>query len=103
MQLAFKRLAFNCSSLKVPIIDVSNFLSGKPGYESDCKQVSEVLHKFGCLVIKDPRVQQEHNNVFLDQMEKYFSKRGEDFYQGDTTSDIYPNYSYQVGATPEGA
>jgi hypothetical protein len=36
-------------------------------------------------------------------MELYFSKRGEAYYKGDHNSDIYPNYSYQVGATPEGA
>ena len=33
-------------------------------------------------------------------MEKYFSERGQAYYKGDTTTDIYPNYSFQVGATP---
>jgi hypothetical protein len=33
-------------------------------------------------------------------MEKYFAKRGADLYEGRKVSDIYPNYNFQVGATP---
>ena len=68
MQIVLRRLTQKCSSLKVPIVDVSGFLKESAGYENDCKTVAESLHKFGCLVIKDPRVQQEQNNIFLDQM-----------------------------------
>jgi hypothetical protein len=34
-------------------------------------------------------------------MEKYFAKRAADYYSGKPISDIYPNYDFQVGATPE--
>ena len=33
-------------------------------------------------------------------MENYFYKRGETFYKGDAKTDIYPEYNFQVGATP---
>ena len=63
--------------------------------------MAEALSKYGCLVIKDPRVNQAQNDRFLDMMEKYFNKRGEDFYKTKVAKDIYPEYSFQVGATPE--
>ena len=50
------------SNLKVPIVDVKPFLSDAPSSKTDCKQVAEALHKYGCLVIKDPRVDQSHNS-----------------------------------------
>ena len=34
-------------------------------------------------------------------MEKYFAKRAADLYKGRIVADIYPNYDFQVGATPE--
>jgi isopenicillin N synthase-like dioxygenase len=89
-----------CASIKVPIIDVKAFLTESPSAKSDCKQVAEALHKYGCLVIKDPRVNQAQNDKFLDTLEKYFSTRSKDYYANKPTKDIYPNYDYQVGATP---
>jgi isopenicillin N synthase-like dioxygenase len=91
---------YQCASIKVPIIDVKAFLTESPSAKSDCKQVAEALHKYGCLVIKDPRVNQAQNDKFLDTLEKYFSTRSKDYYANKPTKDIYPNYDYQVGATP---
>jgi len=34
-------------------------------------------------------------------METFFSKRSADLYSGRKVEDIYPNYDFQVGATPE--
>lgn len=97
---AFKNIVFKFSALKVPIVDVEPFLKGKGNCEQDCKTVAEALHKYGCLIIKDPRVNQKENAEFLDMMEKYFAKRSVDLYQGRQVADIYPNYDFQVGATP---
>lgn len=63
------------SSLSVPIVDVNNFLNGTGNYEKDCQQVAQALEKYGCLIIKDPRVNAAENNTFLDMMEKFFHKR----------------------------
>jgi hypothetical protein len=90
---------FTFSSLKVPIVDVKNFLT-QTDYIKDCKNVAESLHKYGCLIIKDPRVDAHQNNKFLDQMEKYFHKRAQAYYQNKSVSDVFPEYDFQVGATP---
>jgi hypothetical protein len=63
-----RNIVFRCASIKVPIIDVKAFLTESPSAKSDCKQVAEALHKYGCLVIKDPRVNQAQNDKFLDTL-----------------------------------
>jgi hypothetical protein len=63
--------------------------------------VTDALHKYGCLIIKDPRVNVEQNNKFIDQMEHFFQKRSTEFYAGKPVPDIFPEDNYQVGATPE--
>jgi len=93
--------AFATSKLSVPIIDVTNFLSGSGNYVQDCHHVSEALQKYGCLIIKDPRVNAQQNNNFLDMMEKFFDRRSKNFYANQPVSDIFPEENFQVGATPE--
>lgn len=83
-------LAYKCASIKVPIIDVKNFLNGSPSSKSDCKLVAEALHKYGCLIINDPRVKQSENDQFLDMMEKFFDKRSKDFYAKKPVANVYP-------------
>ena len=34
-------------------------------------------------------------------MEEFFHRRSKDFYAGRPVADIYPEYDFQVGATPE--
>ena len=103
MQLASKFGRFFSSALSVPVVDVTNFLNGTGNYSQDCKQVTEALHKYGCLVIKDPRVNPALNNRFLDQMEQFFQKRAADYYANKPIPDVFPEFDFQVGATPEGA
>jgi hypothetical protein len=43
------------------------------------------------------------NNKFLDQMEHFFEKRSADYYAKRPVPDIFPEFDFQVGATPEGA
>lgn len=100
LQRVLRKVVSSFSSLKVPIVDVEPFLKGQAATQ-DCKTVAEALKQYGCLIIKDPRVNQQENSQFLDMMEKYFSKRAADLYNGRVVADIYPNYDFQVGATPE--
>lgn len=81
---------FACSSLKVPTIDVAKFLQKSVGWEKDCKQVAESLKTYGLVIIKDPRVKQQHNEEFLNLMERYFFKRSQQFQQGKTSLDFSP-------------
>ncbi|CAD8106269.1 unnamed protein product [Paramecium sonneborni] len=85
----------------VPVVDVTSFLAKKGDSSAQCAQVAEALHNYGAVCIKDPRVNDRHNVDFLDMMEKYFESRAAKFYNNETVEDIFPNYAYQVGATPE--
>ena len=38
----------------------------------ECQKVAECFHKFGILLIKDPRVDFEDNENYIDMMEDYF-------------------------------
>ena len=38
---------------------------------AEIAKVADALHRFGALVIKDPRVEEQQNTAFVDMMEKY--------------------------------
>lgn len=38
----------------------------------ECQKVAECFHKFGILLIRDPRVDFEDNENYIDLMEDYF-------------------------------
>jgi len=100
--LALQRMRrFFSSKITVPIVDVKNFLTESGNYAQDCKAVAESLHQYGCLIIKDPRVNAAQNKSFLDLMEQFFQKRSVEFYAGRPVPDIFPEHNFQVGATPE--
>ena len=65
------------SALSVPIVDVKAFLTESGNYTQDCKTVAKALETYGCLIIKDPRVNAEQNNKLLDLMERFFYKRSQ--------------------------
>lgn len=81
---------FSCSSLKVPTIDITNFLQKNVGWEKDCKLVAESFKAYGLAIVKDPRVKQQHNDEFLNLMERYFYKRSKQFQEGQITLDFSP-------------
>lgn len=95
--LARNLLKFTLSKT-VPIVDVEPFLNNKTS-TSECQVVMKALKDYGCLIIKDPRVKPKENEQFLDMMEKFFDSRSKEYYQG-TMKDVFPETSYQVGATP---
>jgi isopenicillin N synthase-like dioxygenase len=45
-------------------------------------------------VVRDPRVDEKDNNIFVDMMERYFEG-------SDGKRDARPEFSFQVGVTPE--
>lgn len=55
------------------------------------------MEKTSCLLIRDPRVSEADNNIFLDTLEKYFEQEHD-----VKMKDARPDYHYQVGVTPEG-
>lgn len=55
---------------EVPVIDVSAYLSQTPGaWEEQCRLVAQSLHQFGILIWRDPRVQEQDNEEYIDLME----------------------------------
>jgi len=80
-----------------PVVDLSAFLAkdNEKAWREDCAQISELLHDFGILIVKDPRVSAEHNDTFLDTMERYYEQE-----DSVKAADIRKDLFYQVGVTP---
>lgn len=85
----------------VPIIDVEKYLQRLPGWEIECEKVAESLHKYGILIFKDPRANEQENEDYIDLMEKYFDKTSKIYYDGQKVNDAKPEFNYQTGVTPE--
>jgi len=88
----------------VPVIDLEQYMGQDETSESVkelCSSVAESLHKYGILIIKDPRAQEQDNNDYIDLMEKYFDSRGKQLYSGEKLGDAKPEHHYQVGVCPE--
>ena len=80
----------------VAVLDLDLFDSGsKEERVEQCRKAAESLHSTGVLYVKDPRVQNKDNEIFLDMMEKYYA-------QSDGVTDARKQYNYQVGVTPSG-
>ena len=87
---------------EVPIIDVETFLRKNPEkWEEECKKVADSLHKYGILVWRDPRVNEQDNEDYLDLMENYFQSTAEKFYSGEKLEDCKPEFNFQAGVTTE--
>lgn len=87
----------NGAAVDIPVIDLTPFMEdcNSKAAKAEAEKVAFALHNFGCLVIKDPRVDETHNDRFVDLLEKYFEA-------SDGKRDARPELSYQVGVTPEG-
>lgn len=87
------------SLLNLPVIDFELYLNrdksaeAKTKYLAECKRAADALHKYGVCVVRDPRVDQKHNDTFIDMMERYFGLT-------DWVRDARPEWHYQVGVTP---
>ena len=54
----------------VPIIDVRAFLEKDPvKMEEQCRLVAQSLHEFGILIWRDPRINEQDNEDYIDMME----------------------------------
>jgi isopenicillin N synthase-like dioxygenase len=82
----------------VYVADISKYLENENDefVEELAKNVCLSFHKTGILIVKDPRVNFEANETFINQMEEYFNQSFE-----DKLKDARPDLAYQVGPTPE--
>ena len=61
--------------LELPVIDFNIFFDKEKDperYKKECRKVADAFHKYGVCIVKDPRVNETHNDKFLDMMERYF-------------------------------
>lgn len=86
-----------------PIIEMEAFFNrdSNPEWENECKKVAYSFHKFGICIVRDPRVNHEENDQYIDMLEKYFEHVGEQYYAGNELVDSRPELSFQTGVTPE--
>ena len=86
-----------------PIINMKAFFDreNNPSWEEECRKVAYSFHKFGICVVRDPRVQHDDNDNYIDMVERYFEHVSEPFYAGEPLKDARPELSYQTGVTPE--
>ena len=75
------------------IIDLTNYI--KNNDISLATDILEQCHKYGILIVKDPRVSEEDNDYFLDMLENYYQQDDDIILR-----DARPEFSYQAGVTP---
>lgn len=81
-----------------PIVDIASYLDkSSDSWKEGCKTIAELLHNYGILIIKDPRVDENENDIFIDMIEQYFEQPDE-----VKAADIRKEQFYQVGVTPSG-
>lgn len=83
----------------IPVVDLKPFM--EQGDQSACQSVAESFHKYGICIIRDPRVDMKDNDDYIDLMEEYFEKKGQQYYAGEVLKDQKPEYHYLVGVTTE--
>ena len=92
----------------IPIIDMQTYISASQNPDQwteeakvECQKVAECLHKFGILLLIDPRVKFQDNEDYLQLMEQYFEKTGAKHASGKNIPEIKPEHLYQTGLMPE--
>ena len=63
-------------STEIPVIEVADFMANNENADAECKKVVESLHRFGVLIIKDPRVSVEQSclQIFTSKLKPYFKR-----------------------------
>lgn len=85
----------------LPVIDLAELLAlpagapPTPSILAAAAAAADALHRFGLLIVRDPRASEAANDAFLDMMEAYFAQE-EAAKLADVRADMY----YQVGTTP---
>lgn len=86
----------------VPVIDVQAYLEQDPTkWKEECQKVADSLHKYGILIVRDPRVHEQDNEDYIELMEEYFEQASRKYYSGNTLDDCKPEFNFQAGVTPE--
>lgn len=72
---------------EIPVVNLSPWIGNHDCADvSECRRLADALHKFGIVLVSDPRVSRADNDAFLDQMERYYE-------QSDGVKDARPEVS----------
>ena len=80
---------------------MQKYLNKEEGWEEECKKVAESFHQYGILKFRDPRVNMEANETYLNLIERYFDHVSKKYYAGEELKDCRADLFYQTGVTPE--
>ena len=84
----------------IPVIDLDVYMNqaGSENFsdaaKAECKKVADCFHRYGIILIRDPRVNMRDNDEYIDLMENYFADVGSRFYAGENVPDIHPEHHY---------
>lgn len=90
------------TTLELPEIDISPLRALEQGSEPSkelletARAAMDALHRFGVLIVRDPRASAASNDAFLDLLERYFELPEE-----EKAADVRAEFYFQVGRTPE--
>ena len=80
---------------KYPLIDLSVYLEDGIKADEDCQMIADLLHEYGFVCVRDPRVDQRFNEEYIEMLEKYYEQTDQ-----IKEKDIRKEVFYQVGLTP---
>lgn len=86
---------------KVPHISIESFVNTGQICVSTGESIVAALRDFGCVAIKDPRVNTNSNTQFVEMMGEYFQSRSEKLDRGEAIDEMFPEFGYETGITPE--
>lgn len=86
---------------KVPHISIDSFVESGEICVATGESIVAALRDFGCVAIKDPRVNANSNVEFVEMMGSYFQSRAEKFERGEQMDEMFPELGYETGITPE--
>ena len=106
IDLEDKLFGFNKANLdqlksKVPHVDIGTFTETNEICDETAMQLVNALRDYGCVAVKDPRVNLNSNTEFVEMMSAYFQSRSEMLSKGEKIEEMFPEFGYETGITPE--
>jgi isopenicillin N synthase-like dioxygenase len=89
-----QKFFFGFCQIKPPTVDLTRYMNKAKGWEQDCKEVTEILHKYGLIYVKDNSVDYNQNEQFIDMMEQYFQLRSRQYEKGLSKLDVLQSDKY---------
>ena len=101
-----KLFGFNRTDLgdlksKVPHISIESFVTDNQVCQDTAESIVAALRDYGCVAIRDPRVNLNSNSEFVEMMSAYFDSRSKMLDSDQDIEEMYPEFGYETGITPE--